>query len=103
MEEKVKEKQENAGRQEAKPTYEELKMYCNQLLMQRNQVAERLDEITDIVNKLPWLFEVIKNASSFNEDFVYQCIDEIEHILTPPKAQGDKEEPEKESKEDNKE
>ena len=67
--------------------------------MQRNQIAERLNEVTDVVNKLPWLFKVIENASSFNDSFVKQCIAEVEAIMTPPPA------PEKgeAKKEDNKE
>lgn len=70
-----------------KPSYEELKNYCSQLLMQRNQVAEDLNRITSIVNKLPWLFEVVKAESAFDPKFVRQCIEEIETILTPPKEE----------------
>ena len=79
---------EGKGGQEAKqPTYEELKNYCNQLMMQRNQIANQLNQMTDIINKLPWLFEVIKNQSSFNPNFVKSCVEEIESIMTPPPAE----------------
>ena len=75
------------------PTYEELKNYCDQLMIQRNQLGQRLQQVTNVINKLPWLFEVIKAKEVFNKDFVKMCINEIEEIMTPP---------EDEDKEDNK-
>lgn len=72
------------------PTYEELKNYCNQLMMQRNQIADQLNQITNVVNKLPWLFEVVKNQSSFNPTFVKLCVEEIETIMTPPPTEENK-------------
>lgn len=85
----VKEKLEGKEAQK-QPTYEELKNYCNQLMMQRNQVASQLSQVTDVINKLPWLFEVVKNQSSFNPSFVKSCIEEIEAIMTPPPAETTK-------------
>lgn len=100
--EEVKERVEGQKMAE-QPTYEELKNYCNQLMMQRNQIVaqrdqivQQLNQITNVINKLPWLFEVVKNQSAFNGDFVQFCIREIEAILTPPPAT-------EESKEDTKE
>lgn len=69
------------------PTYEELKDWCNQLMMQRNQIAQRLNQVTDVINKLPWLFEVIKAKDVFDSEFVNICIKDIETILTPPKEE----------------
>lgn len=66
------------------PTYEQLKNWCDQLLMQRNQLAERLGQITEIHNKLPWLFKVIENKEVFDTDFVQSCVKEITLIMTPP-------------------
>ena len=66
------------------PTYEELKNYCDQIMMQRNQLAQKLQQITSIVNKLPWLFEVIKSRDVFNTAFVKKCVNEVEEIMIPP-------------------
>ena len=85
----VKEKLEGKEAQE-QPTYGELKNYCNQLMMQRNQIANQLNRVTDVINKLPWLFEVVKNQSSFNPSFVKSCVEEIEAIMTPPPAETTK-------------
>ena len=92
----VKEKTQNE--EIKKPSYEDLKNYCNQLLMQRNKIAERLNEVTDVINKLPWLFKVIENASSFSASFVEQCVAEVESIMTPP-APEEKEAEKEENKE----
>ena len=81
----VKEKIQGASSREGvyNPTKEELKHYCNQLLMQRNQLAEKLDNVTSVLNTIPWLFEVVKNPSAFSAPFVQRCADEIEVILSP--------------------
>jgi len=75
------------GKDQEKPVYEptneELKHYCNQLLMQRNQLAEKLDNVTSVLNTIPWLFEVVKNPSAFSAPFVQRCAGEIEVILSP--------------------
>lgn len=68
------------------PSYDDLKNYCNQLLMQRNQVVEKFNQVTNVLNKLPWLFKVIENDKMFSRPFVTKCISEIELILTPPEA-----------------
>lgn len=73
------------------PSYDDLKNYCNQLLMQRNQLAEKLNQITNVLNKLPWLFKVLEYSKMFNDTFVGECINEIELMLTPPEQpDGDK-------------
>jgi hypothetical protein len=69
------------------PSYEELKDYCNQLLMQRNQLRSKLLQVTNVLNKLPWLFEVLKAKELFKKDFVDKCVLEIEEIMTPPKEE----------------
>lgn len=77
------------------PTKEELKHYCNQLLMQRNQLAEKLDNITNVLNTIPWLFEVVKNPAAFSESFVKRCAEEIELLLTPSEKSEENKEQEK--------
>lgn len=82
----MEERKLNVVNQEEKktPSYDDLKNYCNQLLMQRNQLAEKLNQITNVLNKLPWLFKVLEYSKMFNEAFVGECINEIELMLTPP-------------------
>lgn len=94
--EDIKEKTANAVEDKKKPTYEELKNWCDQLLMQRNQIAERYNQVTDVLNKLPWLFKVVEHESAFNAGFVNQCIEEITFIMTPPPAEEEKTEEPKE-------
>ena len=48
------------------PTTEQLKNYVNQLMAQRNELAKQLGEITSAVNKLPWLFKVLKYDMFFD-------------------------------------
>ena len=95
--EEVKEKPVNAGEEKKEPTYQQLKNWCDQLMMQRNQIAERLNQVTDVLNKLPWLFKVIENKESFEAEFVDMCAKEIVFIMTPP-AEESKEETNKEPK-----
>ena len=71
----------------AKPSYEQLKDWCNQLMMQRNQLAQKLEQVSAITNKLPWLFEVLKASTFFSEEFVNSCSKEIELIMTPPEEE----------------
>lgn len=79
------------------PTYAELKNWCDQLMMQRNQVAQRLNQVTDVINMLPWLFEVLKSRDLFDSEFVDYCKETIKAILLPPPS---KEEPSKEEAEE---
>ena len=88
----MEEKKTKAASEAKEPTYEDLKNYCNQLYMQRNQVAERLDQLTDVLNILPYLFKVIENKDSFNTEFVVRCTEEIERIMTPQPESTEKEE-----------
>lgn len=75
----------------AQPTLEtlkdenlKLKNYLDQLLQQRNQLAQQLNGVQNVLTKLPYLFKVIENAKVFNKDFVAMCIQEVQEILTPP-------------------
>ena len=73
--------------EKTQPSYDELKNYCDQLMMQRNQLGQRLQQVSNVINKLPWLFEVVKLREVFNDTFVNQCINEIESIMTPPEEE----------------
>ena len=92
MEKEEKKLEAVQGADSQKPTYEELKYYCNQLLMQRDKIAEKLNQVTDVLNKLPWLFEVLKAEKHFGPAFIAQCAEEIQLILTPPQKEEQKKE-----------
>jgi len=94
MEEEVK-KDVVATEKRNKPTYEQLTNWLDQVVAQRNQIAEKLNQVTDIINKLPWLFKVIENKDSFTQEFVTACANEIVGIMTAA--------PEEKAEEDNKE
>ena len=99
----VKTKPVNTGKEERKePTYEQLKNWCDQLLMQRNQLAEKLNQVSEVLNKLPWLFKVIENSKSFSPEFVDICKQEIEYIMIPP-AEESSEKEDKDNKDNSKE
>ena len=89
----AEEKKLNApnGAERQEPTKEQLKNWCDQLMMQRNQLADRLNQVTDVINMLPWLFEVVKNKDLFDSEFVDLCVRNIKTIMTPPE-EGSKEE-----------
>lgn len=74
-----------------KVSYEQLNDYCNQLMIQNRQLSQRLNQVMSVHTKLPFLFEVLKNASYFSIDFVNKCADEVEEILNP-KEEDTKEE-----------
>lgn len=77
-----------------KPSYEQLekdvaslKSMNNQLIMQLQQV-----NINTLFKRLDYLFKVVEFREAFNEEFVNNCVEEIEIHITPPKEEeGDKE------------
>lgn len=79
----------NQGRQ--KPTYDELKNWCDQLAAQNNELYQKLGSVLNAYNKLPFLFEVLKNSTFFDEDFVQDAAQDIKSILGKPKGKEDKE------------
>lgn len=93
MEDK-KAKQVSMDTEVKQPTVEELKNFCNQLLSQRNELASKLQEITAVLNKLPWLFKVLEYKDFFDAKFIEGCVKEIEILVAPyeekPEEKGDK-------------
>ena len=85
------EKKLEAPEEVVKPSYEELKNWCDQLMVQRNQLSQKLQQVTSVVNKLPWLFEVVNHREAFPSEFVDMCIKEIEMIMTPPQEESEEE------------
>lgn len=66
-----------------KPTYEELNNYVNELMMENRNLRQRLGQVMEVHNKLPWLFEIIKNKEMFEPDYVSATVTEIQLILPP--------------------
>lgn len=68
-----------------KLTYEQLEEVCKQLSNQNNQLYAKLQELSMVTTfkRLDYLFKVVENDVSFDEEFVGKCIDEIKDIMTP--------------------
>lgn len=71
------------------PSYEQLekdvaslKSMNNQLIMQLQQV-----NISTLFKRLDYLFKVVEFREAFNEEFVNNCVEEIEIHITPPKEE----------------
>lgn len=77
MEENVKEVK--------KLSYEELENVAAQLSqqVQRLSVALRQSEVEGVIKRLEMLFKVLENKNSFTEEFLQNCAQEIEAIITP--------------------
>lgn len=67
-----------------KPTYEQLKIWCDQLAAQNRELYQKLSSVLNTYNKLPYLFEVLKNSSFFDEAFVNSAAQDIKSILGKP-------------------
>lgn len=94
-------KQENTMGQE--PTKKQLMDYVSQLQNQNQQLIQRVRELDNFVmfKRCDYLFEVMKNANMFPEDFVKKCAGEIMTFLTIPERPEQPEAPaEKEKKEE---
>lgn len=83
MEENVK---DTAVKENAKMSYEQLENVAHQLSEQVRQLYAKLQEanLENMFKRLDYLFKVIENAHSFNEEFVSKCTSEIESLMTLP-------------------
>lgn len=71
--------------EEKKLSYEDLEKVAQQLSVQCQQLSQRLQQrdLEMTFKRLDYLFEVLKSAERFPEDFLLGCIDEIIDIMTP--------------------
>lgn len=76
------------------PTYDQLKMYVDQLMSDRqkliqhiNKLTKDLDVLGGVLQKLPYLFKVLKYRDSFPEGFVQACVKEIVLIMSSAEVQ----------------
>ena len=72
-----------------KMSYEQLENIAHQLSNQAKQLYAKLQEanMVNMFKRLDYLFKVVENAHAFNEEFVTKCVDEIEDVMTVPKAE----------------
>lgn len=94
MEEQKKEKTMAMKTNESgngKLTYEQLNDACNQLWQQNRQLVARTKELEQFaVNKrLDYLFRIVENSKMFSDDFIENCINEIEEAMTIPNGTED--------------
>lgn len=68
-----------------KPSYEQLKYWLDKAISDNKNLVGQLNEVTHILNFLPYLFKVIEMKDDFTLDFVAQCKTAITSILTPVK------------------
>lgn len=85
-ENKVTETIKNPSYEQLEKDIASLKSMNNQLIMQLQQV-----NISTLFKRLDYLFKVVEFREAFNEEFVNNCVEEIEVHITPPKEEGDKE------------
>lgn len=76
-------KKENAVPEQ--PSYEQLKYWLDKAISDNKNLVAQLNEVTHILNFLPYLFKVIELKDNFDTEFVKQCNDSITNILTPVK------------------
>lgn len=97
MEEKKEAKVEMKTTPEAarpeKMSYEQLENIAHQLSNQAKQLYAKLQEanMVNMFKRLDYLFKVVENAHSFNEEFVAKCVAEIEDLMTVPKTEEETE------------
>lgn len=69
-------------KEEKKYTESEFNAACSQLYQKLMKEIQARD-MANMFKRLDYLFEVVKNRECFNEQFVHECISEIEVALTP--------------------
>lgn len=72
----------------SKPTYEELEKAIEIRNSQLQEMYRQLQEATsqNVIIRLQFLFDVIKNSDKFSTQFVTKCVTEIEETLTIPEV-----------------
>lgn len=68
-----------------KPSYEQLKYWLDKAISDNKNLVGQLNEVTHVLNFLPYLFKVVELHKDFTPDFVEQCKTAIVSILTPVK------------------
>ena len=67
------------------PSYEQLKYWLDKAISDNKNLMTQLNEVTHVLNFLPYLFKVVELKDNFEPAFVNQCTESITNILTPVK------------------
>lgn len=80
--------EENTKTVPQKMSYEELERVAAQCSQQAQQLYVRLQEanIANTIKRLEMLFKVVENSPAFSEEFVANCVKEIEDTMTLPEV-----------------
>ena len=93
----------NESEVQSKPTYEDLEKSYNNLVQyaQNLENTVRKMDMQNIFKRLDYLLKVVELGvkSEFSVDFIVNCVNEIEGLLTLPKNEPAAEEPKEEVKE----
>lgn len=86
MEETKEVKTAEETKRPEKMSYEQLELVAHQLSEQSRRLHMQLQEANNdnILNRLHYLFQVIKYKESFKSIFVDKCVKEIETIMNGP-------------------
>ena len=91
---------------EKKLTYSELENQLGQykvayenVVNKNHQLGQKLNEITDILNIMPYYIDIIKNKDSFDADFVFKCQEQLKKYLLPQDNTDNTDNTEKDSQE----
>lgn len=92
MEENVKKSEVAANNAPEQPSYEQLKYWLDKAISDNKNLVAQLNEVSNILNFLPWLFKAIELKNEFTPEFIERCKTGIESILTPVKKTEEKKE-----------
>jgi hypothetical protein len=76
--------EENMVKQAEKPSYEELEGFCKRLSDQAMMLQRKLQEanLFNTYKRMDYLFKVVEYNECFNTEFVNNCINELEDLIT---------------------
>ena len=79
-----------------KLSYEQLEQIAHQLSEQARKLYSQLQQsnMTNMFKRLDYLFKVVENGHMFKQDFLENCIAEIEELMTVPEVEEDNKEEE---------
>lgn len=64
------------------PSYEQLKYWLDKAIDDNRNLVRQLNEVTNSLAYMPWLFKVLEFKDTFNSNFVTQCVNSITEFLT---------------------
>lgn len=71
-----------------KPSYEQLNNYVNELAIENRNLRNKLMQVMQVQNKIPYLFEVLEHKEFFTQEVLNAASNELVYILFPPKEES---------------